>query len=46
MRFAIDVVFLDRHLREISTRTALAPGRFACDRRAWATLERPSEAPA
>jgi len=42
MRFAVDLLFLDRRLREVSRRQALAPRRFAYERRAWAVLELPA----
>jgi uncharacterized protein len=42
MRFPLDVIFLDDHLREISRREALPPRRFAFERRADAVLEVPA----
>ena len=42
MRFAVDLVFLDRRLGEVSRRRALAPRRVAFERRAWAVLELPA----
>jgi trehalose synthase len=42
MRFALDLVFLDRHGRALSSRRAVPPRRFAADRRATAVLELPS----
>ncbi|HSR94415.1 MAG TPA: glycosyltransferase [Solirubrobacterales bacterium] len=41
MRFALDLVFLDRDGRPCSARTGVQPRRFACDRRASAVLELP-----
>jgi uncharacterized protein len=42
MRFALDLVFLDRDGRLCSVRRAVPPRRFASDRRADAVLELPS----
>lgn len=42
MRFALDLVFLDRDGRPCSVRRALPPRRFAADRRAAAVLELPA----
>lgn len=42
MRFAIDLVFLDRTGRACSVRRAVPPRRLAWDRRASAVLELPS----
>jgi uncharacterized membrane protein (UPF0127 family) len=42
MRFALDLVFLDRGLGEVSRRRALPPRRLAFERRAWAVLELPA----
>ncbi len=42
MRFALDVVFLDRARRPISTRRAVPRNRFVGDRRAAAVLELPA----
>lgn len=42
MRFALDLVFLDREGRPISFRRAVPPRRHAWDRRASAVLELPS----
>jgi trehalose synthase len=42
MRFALDLVFLDRDGRPISVRRAVPPRRLAWDRRASAVLELPS----
>jgi|SRR5215210_2012158 len=39
MRFAIDVVFLDRDLRVLSVRHGVRPWRMAAQRRARAVLE-------
>lgn len=44
MRFAIDVVFLDRELTVLSLRTAVRPWRVAGQRGAKATLELPAGA--
>jgi uncharacterized protein len=41
MRFPLDLVFLDVAGRELSSRRAVGPCRFACDRRAVAVLELP-----
>jgi hypothetical protein len=41
MRFALDLVFLDREGRPISFRRAVPPRRFAWDRRATSVLELP-----
>lgn len=43
MRFALDLVFLDRDGRPCSVRLALPPRRLAADRRAAAVLELPSQ---
>lgn len=43
MRFALDLVFLDRDGRPCSVRRALPPRRVAWDRRASAILELPAE---
>ena len=42
MRFAIDVVFLDRSRQPISRRAAVPPGRIVFERRAAAVLELPA----
>lgn len=42
MRFALDLVFLDRAGRPCSVRLALPPRRIAWDRRASAVLELPA----
>ena len=42
MRFALDVVFLDRARRPISTRRAVPRNRFVGDRRAAEVLELPA----
>lgn len=42
MRFALDLVFLDRKGRPCSVRSAVPPRRFVSDRRAIAVLELPS----
>ncbi len=42
MRFALDLVFLDRRGGVLSTRRAVPPRRLAADRRAAAVLELPS----
>jgi hypothetical protein len=44
MRFAIDVVFLDRKLRPIAICPSIGPGRVLRDPRAAAVAELPSEA--
>jgi trehalose synthase len=44
MRFALDLVFLDRRGGVLSTRRAVPPRRLAADRRAAAVLELPSGA--
>jgi trehalose synthase len=41
MRFALDLVFLDRDGRPVSVRRAVPPRRFAWDRRAASVLELP-----
>jgi uncharacterized protein len=41
MRFALDLVFLDRDGRPCSVRRAVPPSRLASDRRAVAVLELP-----
>lgn len=41
MRFPLDLVFLDAHGREISSRRRVEPRRIAFDRRAAAVLELP-----
>jgi uncharacterized protein len=41
MRFALDLVFLDRDGKPLSVRRAVQPRRFAGDRRASAVLELP-----
>ena len=46
MRFALDLVFLDRSLRPVSLRRAVAPGRVAFERDARAVLELPAGEPA
>jgi len=43
MRFALDLVFLDRDGRPCSVRRAVAPRRLAWDRRASAVLELPAQ---
>jgi uncharacterized membrane protein (UPF0127 family) len=43
MRFALDLVFLDRDGRPCSIRRGVRPRRFAWDRRASAVLELPHE---
>jgi hypothetical protein len=43
MRFALDVVFLDRELRVIATRRSVPPGRVVVERAADAVLELPSQ---
>jgi len=45
MRFALDVVFLDRHRAPLAVRTAVSPNRIVADRRAVSVLELPSTAP-
>jgi len=42
MRFALDLVFLDREGRPCSIRRGVRPRRFAWDRRARAVLELPA----
>jgi uncharacterized membrane protein (UPF0127 family) len=42
MRFALDLVFLDRHGRPLSIRRGVPPRRFAWQRGAVAVLEIPS----
>ncbi len=42
MRFPLDLIFLDRELREVSRRRVLPPRRFAFERRAAAVLEVPA----
>ncbi len=42
MRFALDLVFLDRDGRPCSLRLGVSPRRFAWDRRASAVLELPA----
>ncbi len=42
MRFALDLVFLDRHGRPLSIRRGVPPRRFARQRGAAAVLEIPS----
>jgi len=42
MRFALDLVFLDRNLRAVSLRRAVPPGRFAFERGAQSVLELPA----
>jgi uncharacterized membrane protein (UPF0127 family) len=42
MRFALDLVFLDRNLHAVSLRRAVPPGRFAFGRGAHAVLELPA----
>ena len=42
MRFALDLVFLDRHGRPLSIRRGVPPRRFAWQRGAAAVLEIPS----
>lgn len=44
MRFALDVVFFDRAMSEVSRRDGVRPRRLAFERRAWAVLELPSGA--
>jgi uncharacterized protein len=44
MRFALDLVFLDRNGMPLSVRRAVRPRRFAGDRRASAVLELPCAA--
>jgi uncharacterized membrane protein (UPF0127 family) len=46
MRFALDLLFLDRSLRPVSLRRAVAPGRVAFERDARAVLELPAGEPA
>jgi len=41
MRFALDLIFLDREGRPCSVRRGVLPRRIAWDRRAWAVLELP-----
>lgn len=43
MRFALDLVFLDRDGRPCSVRRAVPPRRLAWDRRASAVLELPAQ---
>jgi uncharacterized membrane protein (UPF0127 family) len=43
MRFPLDLVFLDRELREVGLRRAVPPGRLAFERRARAVLEVPAD---
>jgi uncharacterized membrane protein (UPF0127 family) len=43
MRFALDLIFLDREGRPCSARRGVSPRRFAWDRRACAVLELPSQ---
>jgi uncharacterized membrane protein (UPF0127 family) len=45
MRFALDLVFLDRDGRPCSMRREVPPRRFAFDRRASAVLELPCAEP-
>jgi uncharacterized membrane protein (UPF0127 family) len=45
MRFGLDLVFLDRKWRPLSSRRAVPPRRFAADRGAAAVLELPAGAP-
>jgi hypothetical protein len=42
MRFALDVLFLDRDRRPLSRRDRVGAGRVLIDRRAAAVLERPA----
>jgi uncharacterized protein len=45
MRFALDVVFLDREGRALAIRRGVAPRRLVAERRAAAVLELPAAAP-
>jgi uncharacterized protein len=45
MRFDLDLVFLDRHGREIGRRPEVPPRRFVWERGAAAVLEIPSPQP-
>jgi uncharacterized membrane protein (UPF0127 family) len=42
MRFALDLVFLDRDLRPVSVRRSVPGRRLAIERRARSVLELPS----
>ena len=46
MRFALDLVFLDREMRPVSIRHGVAPGRVAFSPAAHAVLELPAPRPA
>ena len=46
MRFALDLVFLDRDGKALAVRRGVGPRRLAADRRAAAVLELPAAAPA